>query len=616
MSDLVGFVADLLLLAALLCGLALLVAAVVSVLLGIGRSLLGSSVYVLPFRGVDERRGELMGLFAQRLAELEAAWIELAQDIDDLRQGFAHRTREAAEAAANDLDRQAAEPAAEGKPALEPRAEGSARAALRGTGAVDVAAGPRTTGDEVVRDLLEVIRLHNEDHSLTDIDLGVVTVAGVSFSPQQVLAFLRRLPAAVARRRLHGSIVKQGDVSVVTVVFQQRPLGRFARLRYDVSCVVRVADDEWLAGLEDAAFRLERKRLELLRDKRDAADAPGPAPQRARASQTVALAEVEAQGWEACEAFLKGYKSQLTHYKTGAAVDRDEALAYYSTALALQPSYTRAAYNSATLLYNRYVPRANAEAIRRFAQATESRDPRVAALAHAGLAMAHCQAIHRFGQPEDRLLPKAFEASQSALALDPNLEEARFAVAWTFQVKRAWQRALDEYASVVALDTNSAAGNRIKSFALNNAGWIWLVELKRRSRSRQNAEAKFREALGYYPNKIAYANLAEVARLDGRYADALSHFDCALSLDGEYVNARNERACLKIEIAAEASDPAHRQTWLEDAKIDHARAVQLAGDPRYANQLQEKFEATLRRFRASLPSELRLAPERQPAETA
>ena len=116
------------------------------------------------------------------------------------------------------------------------------------------------------------------------------------------------------------------------------------------------------------------------------------------------------------------------------------------------------------------------------------------------------------------------------------------------------------------------------------------------------AQAKFREALGYYPNKVAHANLAEVARLERRYADALSHFARALSLDGEYVNARNERACLKIEVAAEGSDPADRNSWLEEARIDHARAVQLAGDPLYAKQLQAKFEATLRRFQ---PSKLR-----------
>jgi tetratricopeptide (TPR) repeat protein len=145
----------------------------------------------------------------------------------------------------------------------------------------------------------------------------------------------------------------------------------------------------------------------------------------------------------------------------------------------------------------------------------------------------------------------------------------------------------------VALPTDSAAGNRIKSFALNNAGWIWLTELDSRANALDKAKVKFEEALGLYPNKVVHANLAEVARRSELYDDALEHFSQALQLDGEYVNARNEQACLKIEMAASAKPGKARNELLADAEIDHARAVQLAEDDRYATKLEATFRSTV-----------------------
>jgi tetratricopeptide (TPR) repeat protein len=584
LSDLVGLASDALLLTALVCGLALLLLAVVSVLVGLYKALYGTQVYVLPFRGGDERGGELMALFTQRLAELERGWTKLAVDIEDLRVDFARRTSEASKST----------------DATAPRPEEANRERM-----IDVAGGPRTTGEEVVKTFLDALDPRSDDDSLAGIDLGVVTVAGVSFAPQQLLALLRRLPMSVAKRRLHGTITKSGDDYLVSVLFEQRPTRRRER-GYAVAHVVRISEDEWLDGLGEAAFHLETKRLARLREDREAAAATKPAegpvvePPAPTVSQTVALAEVEAESWEACEAFLMGHRAQLKHYQTGAAVDRDEALGHYARALRIQPSYTRAAYNCATLLYNRYLPEANKAAIRNFQQAAVSPDPRVAALAHAGLAMAYCQAINRFGGPQEILIPKAFRASQDALGLDPNLEEARFAVAWTSQVKGALGRALAQYQSVVDVEIESAAGRRIKSFALNNAGWIWLTKLKGKSGARDQAEASFQQALSLYPNKVVHANLAEIARRRKRYAEALQWFDLALELDREYVNARNERACLKIEMAAAATTEDERDELLDDALIDHARAAQLAGDRRYATQLETQFRAKVEKQRARL----------------
>jgi tetratricopeptide (TPR) repeat protein len=97
-----------------------------------------------------------------------------------------------------------------------------------------------------------------------------------------------------------------------------------------------------------------------------------------------------------------------------------------------------------------------------------------------------------------------------------------------------------------------------------------------------------------------HANLAEIARRRKRYAEALQWFDLALELDREYVNARNERACLKIEMAAAATTEDERDELLDDALIDHARAAQLAGDRRYATQLETQFRAKVEKQRARL----------------
>jgi tetratricopeptide (TPR) repeat protein len=98
----------------------------------------------------------------------------------------------------------------------------------------------------------------------------------------------------------------------------------------------------------------------------------------------------------ALRAFIAGYAAQIRHYLSGSAHDRERALAHYQEALEAQPHYSRAAYNRAVLLYNRYQRKANDEAIACFAAATRSHDARDRALAFAGLAMAYCQVVHRF----------------------------------------------------------------------------------------------------------------------------------------------------------------------------------------------------------------------------
>ena len=101
-----------------------------------------------------------------------------------------------------------------------------------------------------------------------------------------------------------------------------------------------------------------------------------------------------------------------------------------------------------------------------------------------------------------------------------------------------------------------------------------------------------------YPNKIAYANLAEIARRCGRHGDALTMFELALRLDPQYVNGWNERACLEIEmatLAAQDGDTAGSWRYITEATLHHARAVRLADDETVAARLSNEFATQRRR---------------------
>ena len=596
MSGAIDSVLQLLELAGLACALGLAILAIGGLLVSVAQVTLRGRVFVVPFRGVDSQRVDITILFASRLADIEARWIALAHEIQELRTTFGTTSRDASHGeAAHDVaehDRAggttAASVSTRGTAPISSGRDPSALLATRQQGAPfrDVAGGPRTTGDEVLADMLLVA----EQNSLADIDFGTLTVSGVSFSLQAFAALFRRLPGVFARRVLHGAISAMGTGSSLTVALEQRPFpGRYGR--YRVGCTVHVQEDDWIAGVDAAAYGIAKARLDEFRT------SPGSARAEASSSQTVAAAEIEAMSWSACEAFLDGYAAQLRHYLSGRASHRDEALDAYATALQLQPAYSRAAYNRATLLYNLYVPEANEEAIKLFEQATSSNDTRVRALAFAGLAMAYGQAIQRFEKSGGDLVSKAVDASQDALSLAPNLEEARFAAGWACQVQKDWDRAVAQYDSVVDLGATSAPGRRITSFALNNAGWIWMTAFARRSHALEKAEAYLWAALQAYPNKVAYVNLAEIARRNQAYEVAVKLFDAALDLDPFYVNAWNERAMLEVELAALAV--ARRRwkqeaRWMSDARLHHQRALHLAGDPEYRRRLVDAFEDAVR----------------------
>jgi tetratricopeptide (TPR) repeat protein len=572
--DLLRQVLDVLVLASAVCGLLLFAAAVIGFIAALVRVTILGRVLVIPFRGSDERRVEITGLFARRLMEIEGTCTRRAREIKHLKAEFEKQSRRTLVADHGD-------DVLAGNGELSDAVTDLSRFRDLPT----IGPAPRV-GDEFIDDIL----LLDERASIADADLGVVSVAGVSFSPQSILALLRAVPAVFARRLLTGSIVNFGANAVVSVSYEERWATR------DSGAVRRrteVKGDGWMPAIEDLAFALAKGRIEHLRRRGREDHSRQPAPLATRVSEMADRATVEATSWAAGEAFLDGYVSHLRHYVSGKGMDRDRALRCYAAAVQAQPGYTRAIYHRATLLYNQYQPGPNKEAIAGFTEvARSSDDARVRALAYAGLAMAYCQTAHRFGDDREKAANLAGSASEKAIEAEATLEEAGVADAWTKQVREQFEAAVARYDEVADRAGPAAPAQRIASFALNNAGWIWLNPLQERDDSLGHAERRLWQAVRLYPNKVAYANLAEVARRHRRYAAASALFECSLTLDTSYVKGWNERACLEVEIAATgAADK--RAEALNASKTHHERAIELTDDRHYVEELRNEYKKAL-----------------------
>jgi tetratricopeptide (TPR) repeat protein len=600
---------------AAVAGLVLLAAAAVGLLLGILRVTVQGRIFVLPFEGSDERRVQLTNLFVDRLSEIERQWVELAGHVGGRLTEFEEHVDRETRIGSQEIPQHATPLADDAAPAQLESWE-HVRATPR---LADLGAAPRSVGDRYVQEILDL-----RSDSLAGVDLGVVELAGVSFSPTAVLALLRRLPGTCARRVLNGTLTNVGDKTIATVVLERRAIRRAARSSSRQTCVV--VGDEWLSAFDQLAFQLHKRRVEtavkephsqravrrviratLQRPRRSVHDSGRkgwsrwPLTPTVREDVDTERAVIEASSWEAARAFLEGYRAHLRHCVTGSARDREQALERYAAALEVQPLYPSAAFNAATLFYNRYVPEANEYAVRYFEVASGSADERLRALGLAGLSMALCQAINRFDAPRALCIEQAQQAAQMATTLRPELEECRFAAAWVIQVKEQWEEAVARYVALgrdplPAGSSPSPPERRIRSFALNNAAWIWLYRLDERNDALRHAEELLWEALALYPNKITYANLAELARRYGRLELAMTMFGHALDLDSRYVSGRNERAALLLEVAARAfaaNDVESAMDAVRAAYDDHERALLDAGDPGYKAKLRKEFDERL-----------------------
>jgi tetratricopeptide (TPR) repeat protein len=220
--------------------------------------------------------------------------------------------------------------------------------------------------------------------------------------------------------------------------------------------------------------------------------------------------------------------------------------------------------------------------------------------------MAYCQNVHRFGEPKEPWAFKADVESSRALELEPDLAEARFARGWAYQALEQMDEAVDWYDRVAEVPEDIAKSRQLKSFALNNAGFICLRYLDDETR----AETYLRNALRLYPNKIAHANLGEIHKHRREFEAAEHEFDGAIRLDSEYVNGLNEFGMLYVawaREAANASQPSHssdssgrslsQETLLKKAVEWHERAISVVlGDHEAKAELHEAFGREYRQW--------------------
>ena len=595
MSELTRDTLNALTLVAAACGLVLIAGVAMSLLVATFRVGVLGRVLATPFRGLKPEQSELTSVFLGRLADVEQEWTALAHEVHELLGRFEEESLRAVRTPPGQRSRgplRSATPLADGAPV-------DAAAISRVTASTDLGVAPRTLGDEFLDDIL----LLEQAGSVADADLRAISVAGVSFSPQSMLALLRRLPALTARRILSGTTVVAGGRAIVSVAYRERAIRGPS---HTARRTTEVADDAWLAGFDGLAFDLAKARIGLLRERRGRRRLGRREALRASGSSSVDRTVVEAESWPACREFLLAYCAQIRHYLSGSAQDRELALRHYAAALQHQPAYARAAYNTAVLLYNRYLPKDNESAIGFFEDATKANDLHDRALALVGLAMAHCQAVHRFKlDPAEHVLPAVY-ASRDAIDLEPELPDALFAAAWTHQIRSAWTEAIESYERAWSNCGNSPPDRRIASFAYNNAAWILLSEDQEREGALVRAEKLLWQAVDLYPNKIAYANLAEIARRRERHGTALEFLVVAVRLDPMYANGWHERACIEVELAAIAAadgDPSESERFLADARSHAAHATELVGrDGKLAGSLQERFERALEQQGLATPT--------------
>ncbi len=237
--------------------------------------------------------------------------------------------------------------------------------------------------------------------------------------------------------------------------------------------------------------------------------------------------------------------------------------------------------------------------------ATRSKDLRLRSLAFAGLTMAHCQALHRFGRSDPAHRSDAVSAAKEALRLCRDLEEAVFARGLAHELDDEFAEALKRYREVVKLDGKTAPQLRMKSFALNNAADIWLNE--RKEPRLIKAEKLLWQALSHYQNKVAYLNLAEVAKRRARLTDAMTLVNRARALDPSDATTLNQLAIMEVEYAKSCRQSDEANRYLRDAQRHSEDAQQLAGDDqRFAEKLRTDFSAIL----PPVPSKKPIAPTR------
>ena len=551
MSALTGFLLDVLELIGVVGALVTLLVVVASALRAVWR-VRGQTMLILPFGG-SEQSQYVAGVLAQRLVGVEREWSELSGRVAEREESLKGGKSEA-------VTGQATRTLSDALAWFDPQ---------RGTWSLkepdgDAARQPR---EVVAEDPLEAEKV------------GSLTLGGVGFSLGSLLTLIYKLRAAVARERVAGTLYQFGSTARIDGGLRK------AGVTQKLTCLRELRrDDELFDLIDDFAFELLTRRL--------AAAAP-------HSFGTAAAT------WAGYRSFLSAHDSHLRFLVTGRAFDRDDAIEGYEAAIEAEPGYRLPQYNLGTLLYNRYTPEDNARAIECFRGAAQSHASRLRALALAGLAMAYCQNVHRFGEPKE---PWAFWAdveSARALELEPDLAETRFARGWAYQALERMPEAVHWYERAAEVPEDIAKVRQLKSFALTNAGFVCLHYLHEDAK----AEACLREALRLYRNKITHANLAEIHKRRHEFDAAKREFESAISLDPRYVNGLNEFGMLYVAWARDAADGGRppepsapsgpgssAEELLEHAREWHERALAAVADQRARANLHEAFGKEYRRW--------------------
>jgi tetratricopeptide (TPR) repeat protein len=513
----------------------------------------GEAILILPFRG-SEHSEYVAGVLAPRLVAVENEWIELSSKVAALEKSLKGGKSEAVTGPAT-------------------RTLSDALAWFDGESEKWTLRAPDGEGAGAPKEVVAEEPLDSD--MVRSLSLG-----GVGFSAGAILTLLYKLRAAVARERVAGTLYEFGSTARLDGAFRK------AGVTQKVTCVRQLeTGDDLFDAIDDFAFQLLKQRLAIAASAGDFG--------------------TEAKTWNGYRSFLAAHDSHLRFLLTGRAFDREDAIEGYEAAIDGEPGYWLPHYNLGTLLYNRYTPDDNLRAIECFRAAKQARASRIRALALAGLTMAYCQNVHRFGKPKE---PWAFWAdveSKRAHELEPNLAETRFARGWAYQVLGRMDKAIDWYDRVTEVPEDIAKIRQLKSFALTNAGFICLYHLNDEAR----AETYFRDALCLYANKITHANLGEIYKRRREFEAAKEEFEKAISLDAGYVNGWNEFGMLYVAWARHVADDGQRfgpsdsagsgispEALLSEAQACHERAITALVDHEGRAKLHETFGAEYRRY--------------------
>lgn len=259
------------------------------------------------------------------------------------------------------------------------------------------------------------------------------------------------------------------------------------------------------------------------------------------------------------------------------------------------------------------------------------------AIAYAGLAECYCMLVTFDLVPPTNSMPKAKEAAQKALSIEPNLAEAHAALGWSLMNDWEWTTAEKEFKLAIKLNPNYATGHHyyaiylrhMRRFDLSLAESKKAQELDPTSAGRKATEGVTLYCAGHYDeaiehlrraleldvnHPIAHYGLARIYVQKGMYDEAIEEYERTIHAFGKspellahlgYVYAVSGRMADAEKVLEELEESAHQCyvpsvyralvcvglgrkeqafEWLEKAYQEHdVNLVSLAVEPTLAS---------------------------------